>query len=233
MLIHKTLSLNSVALKMDGEAEGTFSGYASVFGGVDSYGDTIVKGAFKKTLAKGMPKMFFNHNWDMPVGKWLSAEEDDKGLFVRGQLTPDLSLAKEVRAAMRHETLDGLSIGGYLRRGDYEEDDEGNRKITNWSELVEVSPVVFPADQAARIDAGSVKSAELLSAIDEVESIRDLERFLRDAGSFSKGAAVALVARAKKILTVAGDPDQSELDAKAAAELQARMARLISLSANR
>jgi hypothetical protein len=49
MLIRKTLSLSSVDLKMEGDS-GRFTGYASVFGGVDSYGDTIVKGAYESTL---------------------------------------------------------------------------------------------------------------------------------------------------------------------------------------
>ncbi len=81
MLIRKHLLLSDVELKFDGEA-GTFAGYASVFGGVDSYGDTIEKGAFSETLAlHGAPKMFFNHDWNMPIGKY-TAREDEKGLFV-------------------------------------------------------------------------------------------------------------------------------------------------------
>ena len=61
MLVRKTLSLNDVSLKMEGET-GKFSGYASVWNGVDSYGDTILKGAFETTLKRdGKPKMFYNH----------------------------------------------------------------------------------------------------------------------------------------------------------------------------
>ena len=193
MIVKKTLKLEDVQLKMDGET-GKFSGYASVFGGVDSYGDTIIKGAFESTLRSGKPKMFFNHVWEMPIGKWTKAKEDDHGLFVEGELTPGVSLAADVRAAMKHGTLDGLSIGGFLKKGDYE-DTDGGRVIRKWSNLMEVSPVVFPADGAARIDLSSVKSSELLSQIESIESLRDFEYFLRDAGSFSKGAALALSAR--------------------------------------
>ena len=73
--------------------------------------------------------------------------------------------------------------------------------------LVEVSPVVFPADSAARIDLGSVKSAELEESIGELETIRDFERFLRDAGGLSKG----LVKRwsAVKLIFV-GEPGRSQ-----------------------
>jgi len=225
MLLRKTLSLTDVDLKVEGEA-GTFTGYASVFGGVDSYGDTIIKGAFESTLRNnGKPKMFFNHEWTMPIGKWVSVKEDDHGLMVKGELTPGLALSADVRAAMKHGTLDGLSIGGYLKKGDYE-DTEGGRVIRKWSSLMEISPVAFPADSAARVDSSSVKGAEFAEAIEEIESIRDFERFLRDAGSFSKGAAVALVARARKVFGVEGDPDELSPEAKALAEIEARLARL-------
>lgn len=198
MFLRKTLSLVDVSLKSEGDS-GRFSGYASVFGGVDSYGDTIKRGAFKATLGKQMPKMFFDHKWDMPIGKWVIAKEDDHGLFVEGELTPGLGLSADVRAAMKHGTLDGLSIGGYLRKGDYEESESG-RVIQKWSELAEISPVVFPADSSARIDAASVKSIDFEALLPECKTERDIERLLRDAG-LGKWEAMALVSRAKAILS--------------------------------
>lgn len=224
MLLRKNLSLTDVDLKFEGES-GTFSGYASVFGGVDSYGDTIVKGAFESTLRKnGTPKMFFNHEWTMPIGKWTAVKEDDHGLKVSGELTPGLALSSDVRAALKHGTLDGLSIGGYLKKGDYEET-EGGRVIRKWSNLMEISPVAFPADSSARVDTSSVKGSDFLEAIAEIETEREIERFLRDAGSFSKGAAVALVARARVIFGVEGEPDAKEAEAKALAEIASRIER--------
>jgi len=62
----------------------TFSGYGSVFGNVDSYGDIIEKGAFKASIerhldAGTMPMMFLNHRiYDsLPIGSWTAVEEDD------------------------------------------------------------------------------------------------------------------------------------------------------------
>lgn len=216
MLIRKTLSLSDVSLKMDGDT-GRFAGYASVFGGVDSYGDTILRGAFESTLRqKGRPKMFFNHNWEtLPLGKWVSVKEDDHGLLVEGELTAGLALADEVRAAMKHGTLDGLSIGGFLNKGDYE-DAEAGRVIRKWSHLVEISPVVFPADSAARVDLSSVKGgADLLQVIEDAQSVRDIESLLRDVAGLSKGAAAALVARAKLVMGVQGEPAPDSHEAKA------------------
>lgn len=208
-LLRKHLSLSDVSLKMEGDT-GTFEGYASVFGGVDSYGDTIIKGAFDSSLRKnGLPKMFFNHQWDMPIGKWTHAKEDDHGLYVKGELTPGLSLSSDVRAAMKHGTLDGLSIGGFIKQGDYDTTENG-RVIRKWSSLVEVSPVVFPADASARIDTSSVKGADFIDAIEACQSVRDLECLLRDAAGLSKGAAQAFTARAKSLPGVRDAHDADE-----------------------
>lgn len=218
MLTHKTLSLSDCDIKMDG-GEGRFSGYASVFGGVDSYGDTIVKGAYEYTLKKnGKPKMFLQHDsWSLPIGKWLVAKEDDHGLYVEGELTPGLAKAQDTYAALKHGTLDGLSIGYMLKSGDYEELEDGKRLIKRVSALVEVSPVVFPADGAARVDLASVKTA-----VDTIETIRDFERFLRDAGGLSKGLTEALVSRAK-IVFAQGEPGIESVDAKGMDELMQRL----------
>ena len=208
MLLHKTLSLSDVSLKMDGENAGRFSGYASTFGTVDSQGDVLLRGAFEHTLRNhGKPKMFFNHDWNsIPVGKWLSAKEDEHGLLVEGEFTPGLATADAVRAAMKHGTLDGMSIGGFVKVGDWEQSANGERIIRRWSKLVEISPVVFPANDAARVDLSTVKGgADVLEAIEEAQTIREIEQLLRDAAGLSKGAAEALVARIKSVVA-AGDP---------------------------
>ncbi|MBY0474209.1 MAG: HK97 family phage prohead protease [Nitrosomonas sp.] len=223
MLAHKTLSLSNCQIKTDGE-EGSFSGYASVFGLVDTYGDTILPGAYKETLQKnGFPKMFLMHNsFDLPIGKWKSVSEDDYGLHVEGELTMGMSRANDAYAAMKHGTLDGLSIGYMLKKGDYTPsvEVEGGRIIKNVSLLGEISPVVFPADSSARIDLSSVKSE-----ISEIETIRDFEYFLRDAGGFSKGLTNALISRAR-VLFGRRDDGQDEIDAKSAQVLNEALERI-------
>lgn len=192
----------------------------------------IVPGAFQMLTIEGLLNsttttsnaVEFNHDWDMPIGKWDVAREDDHGLWVEGTLTPGLSLSEDVKAALGHGTIDGLSIGGYLKRGDYEETEEG-RRITKWTSLMEVSPVVFPADASARIDLSSVKSGDMLALIDGIESVRDFEHFLRDAGGLTKGAALALTARAKEVLT-ARDSQPEPTDVKALAQVAERLQRM-------
>ncbi len=198
----KNISLGEMEVKF--AANGGFSGYASVFGGVDSYGDTIVAGAYQgvidriKSGRSIMPKMFVNHlSWDIPVGKWTNIVEDSKGLYMEGEFTKGNPQAEIIKAAMQHGTVDGLSIGFII--GEYEEidgsdydDDEDDdmrqrgrlRVIKSIKELPEVSIVTYPADGNARIDLTSVKSA-----LDNISTVRDFEKFLREVAGFSNSLA--------------------------------------------
>ncbi|MYM37254.1 HK97 family phage prohead protease [Duganella sp. FT94W] len=218
----KLLALTDVQLKMADDG-GSFTGYVSTFGNVDSYGDTIIKGAYAETLKEnGLPKMFFNHNsYQVPIGKWIKAEEDDYGLLMSGEFTPGIQLAQEVRAAMKHGTLDSFSIGYSLTKGDYDETTQG-RTIRKVKRLAETSIVIFPADKFAKVDETSIKSFG--DEIASIETIRDFEYFLRDAGSFSKGAAQALTARAKSLFGARDAAKQEEV--KYAREILDRIKRL-------
>jgi HK97 family phage prohead protease len=203
----KILSLSDVELKMSADGGGSFVGYASTFNGIDSYNDMILPGAYAGIIAGikagsvRLPKMFVNHDsWSsIPLGKWTGLEEDDHGLLVHGELTPGNLQAGQIKAAMQHETIDGLSIGYSLKNTDYinKESDAGQiRIISNISRLAEISVVTWPADDDARIDLTSVKSA-----LDEITSIKEFEDFLRDAGGFSKSLATAAASRAKRLFT--------------------------------
>jgi HK97 family phage prohead protease len=186
----KSLPLNNAAIKYDAEAR-EFSGYASVFGGIDSYGDTIEPGAYKATLAnRERPvQMRWNH-YGPVIGKWVEMKEDDVGLYVRGELTPGHSVAEDAYALLKHGSVDGLSIGYRIPKGGAEMQDEV--RVLKAIDLVEISIVESPADIAATI--GDVKSAILA-----LETERELENFLRDAGGFSRADAKALTCRMKSL----------------------------------
>lgn len=214
-MIHKDLPFSDCEIKLQsgrGKAT-TFEGYASVWGRVDAYGDTILKGAFSKTIMDEdcedemgcgrKPMMLFQHNPSNVIGKWLHMEEDDKGLMVRGELTPGHSMAADVGASLKHGAMSGLSIGGYTK--DWEPTEKDGRLIKEFS-LFEVSVVAMPAEHEARIDTATVKSM-----LDSCETIRDIERLLRDEAGLSNSLATALVAKMRKIA-------QGELEEKARKE---------------
>lgn len=178
---------------------GIFEGYASVFNGLDSYNDTILPGAYRKSLETNKSiAMLFNHSSfrsDMParIGKWLEMSEDQRGLYVKGKLSLGHPTADAVYAAMRQETIDGLSIGYSVPQDGAEFRD--NVRYLKEIDLHEISVVDFPADNAARISMDSVKAD-----IEAMKTIRDVERFLKDSGNFSTQSAKALLAQIKKVL---------------------------------
>lgn len=205
----KKLSLDEVEVKV-GEEGMRFSGYASVFGGVDSYGDTIDPKAYEKTLKrkKGDRPIRLRWNHFGPViGKWVELRTDERGLYVEGELTPGHSKAADVFASLRHGAVDGLSIG--FRPKKVEMIDSGQRRLLKEIELIEISVVEDPADLGARI-------SDVKSALDQAESLKNMESLLRDACGLSRTDATALVSRIRDLAH-----GERAAEAKAAADLSA------------
>ena len=173
-------------LKKFGE-KGEFEGYASVFGNRDSYGDVVVAGAFKQSLADHakngtMPKLFWQHDSWKPIGSWLEMEEDDTGLKVKGRLNMDVQQGREAFALLEAGDIDGLSIGYRVR--DSEDVEDQNVTLLKELDLVEVSVVSLGANEQALVSSFKSIRAEGLPSLPEFEA------FLREAG-FSKTEATA------------------------------------------
>lgn len=186
----KNLSLGEFEIKFDEARKGFFSGYASKFNGVDSHGDTVIPGAYSKTVTQRERPIAMRWNHTGPViGKWLKVEEDERGLYVEGELTPGHSVASDVYALMKHGAVTGLSIGYRIPAGGSEK--KGDVRLLKQIELVEISVVESPADLNALI--GDVKSA-----IERVDSLKEAEELLRNQG-FTRSEACSLVSRIKAL----------------------------------
>ena len=64
------------------EADGSFSGYASLFGETDLNRDAVMPGAFLRSIAKrgaGGIRMLFQHDPAAPIGVWREIREDFAG----------------------------------------------------------------------------------------------------------------------------------------------------------
>lgn len=175
---------------------GEFEGYGSTFGGEpDAYGDVIAAGAYGDSLtshkAKGtMPKLFWQHNADEPIGKWIDAKEDDRGLLLNGRLNMDVQRGREAHALLKAGDIDGLSIGYRIK--EYSVDTESGVWTLEKLDLVEVSIVSVGANENAVVQ--SVKAAkaahdftEKLKAGDRLTE-REFETWLKGLG-FSNSQA--------------------------------------------
>jgi HK97 family phage prohead protease len=172
---------------------GEISGYGSVFDVMDSYRDIVLPGAFKDTLAerkesgKGIP-MLWQHWADEPVGIWTDFKEDKHGLYLEGEFVLDVQRAREAKALAAKGVVTGLSIGYSVPKGGQDYDKEKNINYLKQVDLWEVSPVTFPANDAAQIDSVRHKLAA-----GEVLDIREMEMLLRDVG-LSQSAVKKLLA---------------------------------------
>ena len=181
--------------------DGTFEGYGSVFGVKDSYDEIVSAGAFTESLtalksAGRMPALLWQHRSGEPIGVYTEMEEDPVGLKVRGRLALKTARGAEAHELLRMKALSGLSIGFVTREDSYDRV-TGIRTLKR-VDLWEVSLVTFPANDAARVSA--VKS------IESIESLADVESYLRDAGGLSKAQAVACIGRIKHLVG-RGDPE--------------------------
>jgi uncharacterized protein len=190
MLKHLNNLLDIKQVSEDGE----FEGYASIFGVVDRGMDVVEKGAFRRSLAErpaGKVKLLYQHDSDKPIGVWKEIREDDRGLFVKGQLLEKVQKGAEVLELLRAGAIDGLSIG-YQTIKSSRDETTGVRRLLD-VDLWEISVVTFPMNMQSTIDA--VKN-ELTK--------RDVEHILRDAGvpnEFAKMVAIYGVDEAKSRLS--------------------------------
>ncbi len=178
---------SSFAVRPTPGREGVIEGYASVFERLDGGHDIVLPGAFARTLAERPPssiKLLWQHDPKQPVGIVEELREDARGLHVRARLLPELKRGREALALIEAGALDGLSIG--YRTVKARHDASSGARLIEEIDLWEISLVTFPMQPAARIRA--------LKAATPHQGIRAFERFLRDAGGFSRTEAKALAA---------------------------------------
>ena len=189
----------------ENETEMSFDGYGAVFKNIDSYNDVIEPGAFSaylddvKSGKQEWPVMLLQHGaWGMatddmmPIGVYTSLEEDSKGLKVSGQLA-DTQRGVEAYKLLKMQprpAINGLSIGYFAKEWEIITKDKEQVRSIKRIDLLEISLVTFPANGKARV--GSVKS------IDDLESLSEIEDFLREAASLSRSQAKGLIARIKR-----------------------------------
>lgn len=147
------------------ETPGRFTGYASVFDVVDSWGTVFDRGAFRKTVKdhKGMFPVLRMHNPDEPIGM-ARVEEDAKGLrVVDGKLDLEVQIARDVYSGMKMGYISQMSHRFHAIR---EKSVDG---VTHYSEvrLLEVSAVTmnFASNDEAEIETVRAETRGIVSGM--------------------------------------------------------------------
>jgi len=149
----------------DGLLDGQFTAYASVFGNEDSFGDTVVKGAFTDTLAEwaasgdSIPCLWGHDMYDpfSNIGSVVTAVEDDHGLLVTGQLDLEAPKAAQVYRLLKGRRVTQMSFAYDVIDGGPVTTDGVTTNELRILKLYEVSVVPLGANQETEVLA--VKAA--------------------------------------------------------------------------
>jgi HK97 family phage prohead protease len=152
---------------LEGE-QGHFSGYLSTFNTVDKAGDIVMPGAWH--MARSPLPIIFRHDRNEIIGEVKQWIEDEKGVFIDGELDLNVSKAREVYSLLKRGLLNYLSPGFITRKDSYRSD--GKHQI-DYGDVYEASITAWPANFEAEIT--SVKEqTEGLSAEDAMSKIREI-----------------------------------------------------------
>jgi HK97 family phage prohead protease len=190
---HKEFEFEIKAINDDG----SFKGYAAVYGNVDLGGDTIEPFAAKRSLKATGGKMpiLRNHSAKIEdiVGENISGTEDDNGFKVEGKLDLSRESGRDTHQAIKFAKEAGRKMGlsiGFIpnwKKVDYVEGVRHLKEI----HIIEYSVVVFPMNPKAKIS--SIKSfCEKATAEDIALKKREFERALRDVGASQKEQKAAV-----------------------------------------
>lgn len=156
----------------------TIVGYASKFGNIDSHGDIVVKGAFKRTIdhnAKRV-KTLLHHDPVSIVGKPTVMYEDEQGLYTETKVS-DTAMGRDLLTLVADGVIDEMSIGYIPVKEEYSK--EAGANLVQEVKLIEYSFVTLASNESAR-----VVGLKGLAAVSEVaSSMKRMEKALRD-GTF-------------------------------------------------
>jgi HK97 family phage prohead protease len=119
------------------EVKGIVTGYFSAFNNIDSDGDVIVSGSYKKTIAENGPQgrnrimHLLQHNPLMPLAKPMDLMEDAKGLRFTSKIT-ETSYGKDVIKLYAEGVFNEHSVGFEIIKADNKAGYREIREIKLW-----------------------------------------------------------------------------------------------------
>ena len=154
---------------------GEFSGYAVIWDERNGHNEIVKRGAFRASLeqhraAGTKPVMLWSHDQTDIIGVWTEVREDEKGLFVRGQLITTTMRGREAHDLLKAGALNGLSIG--FRRMKGGETRQAGTRILTGIDVREISLVGMPSAPSARITSVRSHGRSVESAAAFVEACR-------------------------------------------------------------
>lgn len=166
------VTLDSIELRESDDGKIKLEGHAAVFDSLSEdlggWRERIQRGAFRKVLSKNDldVRLLFNHDRNLVLARStvgsgagsLTLREDPKGLFVEAELVRT-QLATDLRELIKSDVVTQMSFSFRVRPDGEdvweEEGDELVRTIISFGELLDVSPVTYPAFPQTDVSARS------------------------------------------------------------------------------
>lgn len=162
----KNIGFDLVDFKVAKEDErtATVKAYVAIFGNIDRANEMIVKGAFEQSLAKKLPKVVWSHDWEDPIGKVLTATEDERGLLVEMEILKTVQQGAEAVELLKAGAVDEFSIGYNVEDYEFKTINGIEVIVLKKLELFEVSPVLVGCNPETELI--SIKSVNNITDID-------------------------------------------------------------------
>lgn len=163
----RQIEIRTFPLRLDdvNEDAGIVTGYASIFNElIPQYNEIVMPGAFKKTLQDkgGKVPIFADHDIYNRIGIGINANEDERGLYVEGEINLEVQAGRERFALIKQSHSYGVPYGISIGfRTIVEKMKKGIRELHELA-LMEWSPVSFPAAP----NAGTIGTRNDINALD-------------------------------------------------------------------
>ena len=161
----------------------TVKGYAIVWGTINSYGETLIKGATLNSLnARGVGSdknsivLLKHHNVTQPIGSITVLREDEYGLYFEAEIV-ETALGNETIEEVRSGILKQLSYGFNYIWDKTEWDEESQSYVLKEIRLMEISLVTFSSDENAQLRSFSDYQENAINKQFTVEQLRAIANF--------------------------------------------------------
>src|SRR5690625_1938655 len=188
----------------DDQPEGRFTGYASVFGNKDSYGDVIVRGAFAESLqtyganGAGIPCYWAHQMSDplMNIGQTVEAREDDHGLKVDVQLDLDNPNGAYTHKLIQEGRVSQMSFAFDIEDFAFAQSEE----LGDYMELRKLK-----IHEVSVVQVGANQSTELLAVKERISQLKNGPLSKSNEGQLRE--AISLI---EDVLSSLDEPDDDD-----------------------
>lgn len=142
-------------------------GYAAVFDSLSDdlggFREKIAPGTFKKTIKRSDVRALWNHDPNYVLGrrkvKTLKLKEDEHGLRMEVE-PPDTQWANDLMVSIERGDVDQMSFGFITILDEWENKGKKTTRTLREVELIDVSPVTFPAYPDTTVALRSLEKRE-------------------------------------------------------------------------